>query len=126
GARIAAIVDVRRTISDEARRLASEARAELLLGHAVVGTEGRKSITGVRVQPFDAGLRTLSGTPRIIAADCLAVSGGWSPAIHLASQAGGKPRFDERLQAFLPPEPMQSWVAAGAGNGTYATAGAIS
>ena len=124
-ARIAAIVDVRRTISDEARRLASEARAELLLGHAIVGTDGRKAITGVRVQAYDAERRALSGNSRTIAADCLAVSGGWSPAIHLASQAGGKPRFEDRLQAFLPPEPLQPWVAVGAGNGTYATANSI-
>ena len=43
--------------------------------------------------------------------DCavLGVSGGWSPAIHLASQAGQNPVWDDGLQAFLPPQPTQAW-----------------
>jgi sarcosine oxidase subunit alpha len=66
-----------------------------------------------------------SGEPVSLAVDCLAVSGGWSPAIHLASQAGGKPQWDEALQAFLPPEPTQNWIGAGAFTGKTTTAEAI-
>ena len=33
------------------------------------------------------------------------MSGGWSPTIHLASQAGARPVWDADLQAFLPPAP---------------------
>ena len=47
----------------------------------------------------------------------------WSRAagrrsIHLASQAGAKPTGTTTLQAFLPPEPTQNWIGAGAFNGT--------
>ncbi|MGH6948602.1 MAG: glycine cleavage T C-terminal barrel domain-containing protein, partial [Kiloniellales bacterium] len=58
---------------------------------------------------------------RDIEVDCLAISGGWTPTIHLASQAGGKPRFDERLAAFLPGEPREAWEAAGAIDGLLDT-----
>ena len=120
GAAIVAIVDVRATISDEARRLAADCGGELLTGHAVVGTEGGKALSGLKVQRFDAASGTLSGDPRVISADLLAVSGGWSPAIHLASQAGaGKAEWDATLQAFLPPKPAQDWTAVGTAAGDF-------
>jgi methylglutamate dehydrogenase subunit C len=125
GGEIVAIVDVRGEISAAARDLAQRAGAELLTGHAVVATEGGYSLTGIKVRRFDAEGRALSGEPRSIAVDCLAVSGGWSPTIHLASQAGGKAEWSEELQAFLPPSPMQKWLGAGALTGKFSTAEAI-
>ncbi|CAG1000948.1 MAG: sarcosine oxidase subunit alpha family protein [Rhizobiaceae bacterium] len=122
GARIATIVDVRDTVSAAARRLASECGAELLAGRAVVATDGRRQLSGIAVRAFDARSGTVSGDARNLAADCLLVSGGWSPALHLASQAGARPRWDSGLQAFLPPEPTQNWIAAGAVAGAYSTA----
>ncbi|TKT80067.1 sarcosine oxidase subunit alpha family protein [Aquamicrobium sp. LC103] len=121
GAAIAAIIDARREISAGARQLAQEAGGELLTGHAVVATSGRKALSGISVQRYDAASEVLSGEPRQIEADCLAVSGGWSPAIHLASQAGQAPQWDERLQAFLPPKPTQNWIGAGAFDGAFTT-----
>ena len=125
GARIVAIVDVRATISDAARALAAEAGAELLLGSAVIGTEGGRKLTGLKVASFDAASGTVTGDGRSILADCLLVSGGWSPAIHLASQAGKRPVWSDDLQAYLPPEPTQNWTGAGAIVGSYATEAAI-
>jgi methylglutamate dehydrogenase subunit C len=125
GASILVIIDVRADISSRARALAAEAGGELLLGHAVVATEGGKRLSGFKVQPFDAGSGRLNGDARTLQADALLVSGGWSPAIHLASQAGGRPQWDERLQAFLPPEPTQNWIGAGAFTGSFSTEQAI-
>src|SRR5690606_1508090 len=114
GARIAAIVDVRRQVSAAALALAGETGAEHLCGYAVVATNGRLGLKEIAVQRFDAATGALSGERRTISCDCLAVSGGWSPTIHLASQAGGLSRWDERLQAFLPPEANGKWGGAGA------------
>jgi heterotetrameric sarcosine oxidase alpha subunit len=125
GARIAAIVDVRRQVSSTALALAQQAGAEHIAGYAVTGTRGRKALDEIRIRRFDAATGTLSGEERPIATDCLAVAGGWSPAIHLASQAGGAPRWDERLQAFLPPQPRQDWRGAGAFTGAFTTQQAI-
>lgn len=124
GASIAAIIDVRKEISAAARALASEAGVVPLLGHAVVGTSGKR-LQRVILRRFDAETGLVSGDSRPISADFLAVSGGWSPAIHLASQAGGKPRWDDFLQAFLPPEPQQDWSGAGALTGGTTTADAL-
>ncbi|MEQ9125520.1 MAG: sarcosine oxidase subunit alpha family protein, partial [Alphaproteobacteria bacterium] len=82
-----------------------------------------KAIREIAVQRLREG--EITGQPRKIAVDCLLMSGGWSPAIHLASQAGTAPRWDEALQAFLPPKPTQNWVGAGAFAGRFATAAAL-
>ena len=125
GARIATIVDLRADVSPAMRTLAGEAGAELLTGHAVMATEGARALRGVKVRRFDAASGALSGTARVLAADCLAMSGGWSPAIHLASQAGARAQWDGELQAFLPPRPGRQWAGAGAFNGNFSTLEAI-
>ncbi len=125
GANIAAIVDVRTDISDQARALAASAGAELIAGHAVSATDGGKTLSGIRIQRLDSASGTLTGEPRGIQTDCLLMSGGWSPVLHLASQAGAKPEWNQPLQAFLPPQPTQSWSGAGAFTGRLATDDAI-
>ena len=125
GGGVTTIVDVRADISPGARSLAAEANAELLTGHAIVATEGGQAVSGVKVQRFDAAARALSGDIRVIAADSVLVSGGWSPVIHLASQAGGKPHWNDEVQAFVPPEPTQNWIGAGAFLGRFSTAEAL-
>ncbi len=117
GAAIVAIIDVRADISADMLDFAGKAETEMLPGHAVVAAEGGRKLTGIKVQRFDAASGTVSGEPRSVAVDCLLMSGGWSPAIHLASQAGAKAEWNEALQAFLPPKPTQKWTGAGAFTG---------
>ncbi|OBQ80149.1 sarcosine oxidase subunit alpha [Mesorhizobium sp. WSM3873] len=125
GAAVVAIVDVRSDVSNEMSRLASQAEAELLAGHAVVATEGGKALTGLKVRRFELMNGALSGDERSIHADCLLMSGGWSPTIHLASQAGARAIWNPARQAFLPPQPTQRWIGAGAFTGSFSTAEAI-
>ncbi|RJG44743.1 sarcosine oxidase subunit alpha [Mesorhizobium sp. DCY119] len=125
GAEIVVMVDVRDDTSVAGREIAREVGGEYLAGHAVVATEGGAQVSGIKVQRINAATGALSGDPRSIHADCLLVSGGWSPTIHLASQAGLKPEWDNDLQAFLPPKPTQNWVGAGAFNGSFSTEKAI-
>ncbi|TIR81428.1 MAG: FAD-binding protein, partial [Mesorhizobium sp.] len=122
GAAVVAIVDVRSDVSNEMSRLASQAEAELLAGHAVVATEGGKALTGLKVRRFELMNGALSGDERSIHADCLLMSGGWSPTIHLASQAGARAIWNPARQAFLPPQPTQRWIGAGAFTGSFTTA----
>src|SRR5919197_4249114 len=62
-------------------RRCRERGIEVLAGHAVTGTVGPEALSAARVAPLDA-----AGAPaREIGCDLLAVSGGWSPAVHLFS-----------------------------------------
>ncbi|TJV59995.1 MAG: sarcosine oxidase subunit alpha family protein, partial [Mesorhizobium sp.] len=84
---------------------------------------------------FDMVNGALAGEARSIQADCLLISGGWSPTIHLASQAGARAEWNAARQAFLPPKPTQQWptqrwptqqwIGAGAFTGSFSTAEAI-
>ncbi|MGI5517184.1 sarcosine oxidase subunit alpha family protein [Streptomyces sp. CA-106131] len=113
GVEVAAVVDTRPEAGQWARR-ARAAGIEVLTGHAVTGTEGGPRLTGVRVAPYGESVG-----PREFAADLLLVSGGWNPAAHLFSQAGGTLRYDESLGTFVPGGSRQAVDVAGSANGAF-------
>ncbi len=82
-------------------------------GTVVTATSGSKALKSVSIAAYDAASETIAGKPEELACDALLVSGGWIPTIHLASQAGGAPVFNEELQAFLPGKPREDWIACG-------------
>jgi sarcosine oxidase subunit alpha len=90
----------------------------VLTGSAVVGTAGGGRLTGVTAQPLDTSGR-LTGEPQSFACDLLAVSGGWSPVVHLHSQRQGRLRWDEGLVAFVPDGTVRDQQVVGAARGTY-------
>ena len=54
-----------------------------------------------------------------VSADCVAMSGGWDPALGLSCQHGGRPVWSDEKKAFLPPEKLPSgmtMVGVAAGN----------
>jgi sarcosine oxidase subunit alpha len=93
------------------------AGVDVLTGHTVVGSKGTKRVTGLIVAPVDRAGRC--GARRVLDCDCVGMSGGWTPAVHLFSQSRGKLAYDERLDAFLPGTSAQVERSAGASKGTY-------
>ena len=112
------VVDLRQE-SDCAPEAAAlrAAGCEVLTGHTVVGSHGRKRVTGLIVAPV--GASGAVGTPRTLTCDCVGLSGGWTPAVHLFSQSRGKLRFDATIDAFVPGTSVQAERSAGAARGTY-------
>ena len=87
-------------------------------GAEIVGTRGRLGLSGVTVRK---GADTFE-----IETDCLAMSGGWNPTIHLTCHMNGRPRWNEELAAFVPMEgAVPGLVAVGAANGAMSTHGAL-
>ncbi len=122
---VTAVVDPRRSIGTAARAAAEAAGAEVLTGHVVTRALGGRRLTGIELAAYDPDAGVKGPAARTLAVDCLAVSGGWTPTIHLASQASGPARWDDTLAAFLPGEPAQPWIAAGACNGEMATSACL-
>ncbi|MGW9042811.1 sarcosine oxidase subunit alpha family protein [Streptomyces lydicus] len=118
GIGIAAVVDARPELSHRAAEVAGATGVRVLTGSAVVDTEGAGRLAGVTVQALDDGGQ-LTGAPRSFACDLLAVSGGWSPVVHLHSQRQGRLRWDEDLVAFVPDGTVRDQHVVGAGRGTY-------
>ena len=88
-------------------------------GAAITGTRGRRGLKAVR-------LRDRAGESWI-EADCLAVSGGWNPALHLSCHMNGRPDWDAAIAAFVPAAgAVPGLVAAGAAAGAFSTRAALS
>jgi sarcosine oxidase, subunit alpha len=89
---------------------------EVLNGQRVIGASGRKSVDGL-VVTGTAG--NGAGAYRTIPCDCVGMSGGWTPAVHLFAQSGGVPKFSADIDAFVPGPPTPSQRSIGSANGTY-------
>lgn len=120
GVAIAAIVDPRESISAALQDATHTRGIRLLAGHVVTGTRGGKALKTIEIAPIDSASQTVGEAKEWLTADTLAVSGGWTPTIHLASQAGGKPVYDTDIASFVPGEALQNWRAAGACKGGFA------
>ena len=94
----------------------SAAGVEVLTGHTVIGTRGRARVRGLIVAPVTQGQ---VGARRVLACDCVGMSGGWTPSVHLFSQSRGKLVYDAALDAFLPGTSAQAERSAGAAKGLY-------
>ena len=94
--------------------LADQAKAKgirVLTGHGIAKVQGRKRVTGVAVcKQVGEGAVTEE-----IACDAVAMSGGWSPVVHLWSHCGGKLIWDDAQATFRPDPNRPPTGADGAG-----------
>ncbi|MFF1831866.1 2Fe-2S iron-sulfur cluster-binding protein [Paenarthrobacter sp. NPDC058040] len=119
GVPVAAVVDARAQISEKAAA-AVESGVRVLIGSAVADTSADEKgrLSGVTVRSINDDGELTSGVEQI-AADVLAVSGGWSPVVHLHSQRQGKLRWDDELAAFIPSTVVREQQVVGSGRGSY-------
>jgi sarcosine oxidase subunit alpha len=110
------VVDARATPRGSLSQRAKSAGIEILAGQVITEARGGKQVSAVLVQGLDAEDR-LSGAPRSLACDLVALSGGFSPVIHLHCQAGSKAVWDDGRAAFLPGKSAQAERSAGACQG---------
>ncbi|MEV4381198.1 sarcosine oxidase subunit alpha family protein [Streptosporangium sp. NPDC049644] len=127
GVEVAAVIDARPVLSPRAAEVAGTG-VRVVPGSAVVETTGASRVGGVLVGALDEdGL--LGGDAEAdveaIACDLLAVSGGWSPVVHLHSQRQGGLRWDDVLAAFVPEGTVRDQQVAGSARGTFDLGGCL-
>jgi len=122
GTEVAAVADLRTDPAGAWTDRARERGLRILSGHALFGTAGKKRVTGALVAPMaDDGKALRDGGREEIACDLVLNAGGWTPSVHLFSQAKGKVVWDGERHLFRPGEPGQAnQTSAGACNGTFA------
>ena len=120
GVEIAAIVDLRPDGEGGEIPEAREAGLNVLRGHAVVDTGGRRRVRRACIARLDEDGSPV-GRANAVPCDLIAMSGGWNPAAHLFSQSGGKLRYDEALRGFLPERSPRAVRCVGAVNGALET-----
>ncbi|QBY00832.1 sarcosine oxidase subunit alpha family protein [Rhodophyticola sp. CCM32] len=107
GIPVAAVIDSR-----------SDAQAQgdyrLIAGGQVIGTKGRHGVREITIHH--------NGSDTQIATDCLAISGGWNPSVHLTCHMNSRPVWNPEIMGFVPAEgAVPGLTPAGACNGIYAT-----
>lgn len=128
GVTIQAIIDARSDVPTEDLAMAESAGASVLAGHVVMAAEGGKhGIKRVQVGMTPGPNASDHGdATQTIDCDLLAVSGGWTPSVHLLSQSRGKLRFDDEKTCFVPRLSFQRERSAGACNGSFDLARCLS
>jgi sarcosine oxidase subunit alpha len=111
GIKIAGLIDARADVQ-------VTADYPVYTGGSVTTTTGRLGLTSITV--------THQGGTRVIQTDCLAVSGGWNPSVHLTCHMNGRPQWREDIAAFVPsPDAIPGMAVAGACHGVFDTAGCL-
>ena len=109
GVGVSAVIDTRAGVPQELEGVRVDK------GRVVIDTVGRR---GIRAITLDGGIR--------VEADCLAVSGGWSPNVHLTCHQRGRPEWREEIAGFVPGGTLPPGMSvAGAANGTMTLAAAL-
>ena len=119
GASVSAIIDCREYGAGAVAEPSREAGVDIYQGCIVAGASGRNGVRSVQVVPVSADAGAVKGGRKIIPCDLLAMSGGWNPAVHLHSQAGGRIHWDDVRSCFIPGAARQDHVSVGACNGSF-------
>ncbi|QOZ36506.1 sarcosine oxidase subunit alpha family protein [Bradyrhizobium sp. CCBAU 53421] len=114
GVQLAAIIDSRRS---GAAAGVYDGPARIINGAFVPDAEGGKALSSITILQ--------NARKQKLAVDALAMSGGFSPVIHLACHRGGRPTWSDREGAFLAAEDHNGLSLAGAAVKTSDLAGCL-
>ena len=95
---VPAVLDARETPTGELIEAVRARGVRVLAGRGVAKVKGGKRVQGVQVCAQAGEGAVLEE----IGCDCVAMSGGWSPVVHLWSHCGGKLLWDEANACFRP------------------------
>ncbi len=114
GLRVVALLDSRAEPDAPLAEEIERRSIPLFTGKTIGAATGRKHVASVQVVSTtgESGAQSLN-------CDLIATSGGWNPNLHLHSQSGAKPKYDESIFSFVPGESRQAEVSVGAAGGSF-------
>lgn len=132
GIEIVAIVDTRDSASDPGPHVELP-QVRVFRGYSPARVIGSTSVRGLWIRRTSrSDISVVSGDAggssrdmQRLDCDLLCVSGGWTPTVHLFSQAGGKLRFDAERAALVPDSGPDSLKCVGAAAGQFALEGCL-
>ena len=102
GIKVEAVIDIRDKSDSKIVKAVENAGIKIHWSHTIVNTKGYKRLNSISVMKLSNDGLSVTGNKVDISCDCLGVAGGWTPAVHLFTQSGGKLTFDENDKVFLP------------------------
>ena len=109
GGQVVAILDLRTAPTGAVIDTARQRFTVLTGAQAITTAGGRHGVTAIAAQS--------GGQQHRFAADLVAMSGGFTPVVHLHSQGAGKLEWRDDIQAFVPGLTPQNMISVGAAAG---------
>ena len=115
GVKVVAVVDSRMNPDASLVAVLDALSIELIAGKAIGAAEGGQHVRYAQL----VSTQGLTEDPQRIDCDLIASSGGWNPNVHLHSQSGAKPVYNETITSFVPGPSRQAEVSVGAAKGSF-------
>jgi sarcosine oxidase subunit alpha len=119
GIKLEAIIDIRENPNSELVKKVEENQIKIFKGYTLVDTSGYRRINKISIMQLSKDGQNVVGNKIEISCDCLGMSGGWTPAVHLFTQSGGKLSFREEDQVFIPKTYPSKQISIGSCNGDF-------
>jgi len=119
GIKVQAIVDIREKSESLIVKETENLGIKIYWSHTVVDTHGYKKLKQISVMELSKNGQLVIGSKINLDCDCLGVAGGWTPAVHLFTQAGGKLKFRDEDQVFVPNKHSSKQISIGSCNGDF-------
>jgi len=118
GVKSLTVVDTRPAVDAELSARLKSIGFEHVVGYGIADVVGKRKVTAVKIAKH-AGDGNLEGPVRTLSCDLVAMSSGWTPTIHLYSQAGGSLKLDGSQLCLVPDSCAQEVKVVGAANGMF-------
>ena len=119
GIKVEAVIDIRENSGSKIVKAVKDAGIPIHWSHTIVDTKGYKRLNSISAMKLSNDGSSVTGSKIDIVCDCLGVAGGWTPAVHLFTQSGGKLTFDETNKVFLPNKYPSEQISVGSCNGDF-------
>ncbi len=119
GTKLNAIVDIRENSSSEIVNKVKSLGIQIYWNHTIANTKGYKRINKVTIMKLNDKGNDVIGKKIELNCDCLAISGGWTPMVHLFTQSGGKLKFDNKDNIFVPDKTNLNQLSIGSAKGDF-------
>ncbi len=121
GVKVKVIIDIRENSNSILSEQVEKSGIKILKGYTVIDTDGYKRIKSFDVMKLSKDGGSVVGNKITYKSDCLGISGGWTPMVHLFTQSGGKLKFRNNDNVFIPDENKtpSKQISVGSSNGDF-------
>ncbi len=113
------IIDVRKKTNSKIVKQVEKLGIDIYWNSTVTNTFGYRKLNSIEIMNLSEDGSNVIGKKIKVKCDCLAISGGWTPMVHMHTQSGGKLNFRESDQVFLPKELGSEHISVGSCNGDF-------
>ncbi|MDA9687836.1 sarcosine oxidase subunit alpha family protein, partial [Candidatus Pelagibacter sp.] len=119
GIAVKGIIDIREKSESPIIKEVENLGIKIYWSHTVVDTSGYRKLKKISIMKLSKDDQSVTGPKINLDCDCLGVAGGWTPAVHLFTQSGGKLKFREDDQVFIPSKYPSQQISIGSSNGDF-------